>query len=106
MDAHYDSLLERLAAVVPVAGRVSRGDLYDLVRAVEVLAIERPNPDQLWPLHRVSAYLGLDPVLTERLLEAPGAPQPLPGARVWRAADIYRWLDNHGRRNLKAVNSA
>jgi hypothetical protein len=106
MDAHYDSLLERLATVVPIAGRVSRGDLYDLVRAIKVLAIERPNPDQLWPLHRVSAYLGLDPVLTERLLEAPGAPQPLPGAHVWRAADIYRWLDNHGRRNLKAVNSA
>lgn len=105
MNITYDLLLERLAAVSPAASRISRGDLFDLVRAIEVLAIERPNPDQLWTLNRVATYLGLDAVLAQRLLAAPGAPQPLTGhqAEVWRAKDIYRWLDQHGKANLKAV---
>jgi hypothetical protein len=105
LQTHYDALLERLAAVTPAANRVSRGDLYDLVRAIEVLAIERPNPDQLWTLRRVATHLGLDQVQTERLLTAPGGPQPLTGDRVqvWRAKDIYRWLDRGGRATLTEV---
>lgn len=108
METHYDSLLERLAAVTPAANRVSRGDLFDIVRAVEVLAVERPNPDQLWTLRRIATYLGLDQVQTERLLAAPGGPQPMTGEQIkaWRAKDIYRWLDGHGRANLKAVAAA
>lgn len=108
MAAHYDTLIQRLAAVLPVASRISRADLFDLIRAIEVLAIERPNPDQLWTIHRVASHLGLDAVIAERLLEAPGAPQPMTGANaeVWRAKDIYRWLDGHGRANLKAVADA
>ncbi len=105
LQTHYDALLERLAAVTPAANRVSRGDLYDIVRAVEVLAVERPNPDQLWTLRRIATYLGLDQVQTERLLAAPGGPQPMTGEQIkaWRARDIYRWLDQHGSANLKAV---
>lgn len=105
MQTHYDDLLERLAAVTPAANRVSRGDLYDIVRAVEVLAVERPNPDQLWTLRRVATCLGLDQVQTERLLKAPGGPQPMTGDRinVWRAKDIYRWLDAHSRSGIKVV---
>jgi len=105
MQTHYDWLLERLAAVTPAANRVAGNDLYDIVRAVEVLAVERPNPDQLWSLRRVASYLGLDQLQTERLLAAPGAPQPMTGekTKVWLARDIYRWLDRHGRPNLKAV---
>ena len=90
MDTHYDTLIQRLAAVLPVAGRISRADLFDLIRAIEVLAVERPHPDQLWTLYRVSSHLGLDPLIAERLLEAPGAPQPMTGsnAKAWRAKDI------------------
>jgi hypothetical protein len=73
MNDHYDKLLERLAATVPVANRISRGDLYDLARAVEVLAIERPNPDGLWTLHRVATYLGLDLDAAERVLRSAAA---------------------------------
>lgn len=105
MDTHHDWLLERLAVVTPAASRVSRGDLLDIVRAVEVLAIERPSPDGLWTLRRAATYFGLDQLQTERLLEAPGGPPPLVGDRtqVWRAKDIYRWLDNHGRQNIKVA---
>lgn len=105
VDTHHDWLLERLAVATPAANRVSRCDLYDIVRAVEVLSIERPHPDQLWTLRRLATYLGLDQLAVERLLAAPGAPQPLTGERtkVWRARDIYRWLDQHGRTNLQAV---
>ena len=108
MAAHYDQLIQRLAAVLPVTNRISRADLFDLIRAIEVLAIERPNPDQLWTIYRVASHLGLDPVIAERLLAAPGAPQPMTGddAEVRRAKDIYRWLDGHGRANLKAVADA
>lgn len=63
----------------------------------------RPDPNWLWTLDQVAAFLDLDPALTERLLEQPDAPQPLEDTRVWLAGDIYRWLDAHGRANLKAV---
>ncbi|NCC40381.1 hypothetical protein EOM89_11590 [Candidatus Falkowbacteria bacterium] len=106
MNDHYDKLLERLAATVPAAGRLSRGDLYDLVRAVEVLAIERPNPDGLWTLHRAATYLGLDPTAAERLLRTADAPRPMTAPDdppIWRARDIYRWLDQHRPHALRAV---
>ena len=105
MNQNYDALLKRLAAVTPAASRVTRGDLFDLVRAIEVLAVERPNPDQLWSVHRVGSYLGIDALTAERLLAAPGAPQPMTGhlIELWRAKDIYLWLDGHGARNVKAV---
>jgi hypothetical protein len=106
MDSHYEKLLERVAAVTPTASKLTRGDLYDLVRVVEVLAIERPNPDQLWTVHRIGSYLGIDALTVERLFKAPGSPQPLEGDRgvkVWRAKDVYRWLDQHGKANLKMV---
>ncbi|MEA1050494.1 hypothetical protein U5801_11830 [Lamprobacter modestohalophilus] len=65
--------------------------------------VARPHLNRLWTLDQVAAFLDLDPALTERLLEQPDAPQPLEDTRVWLAGDIYRWLDAHGRANLKAV---
>lgn len=102
MNTTFDQQLERIAAVCPATNKLDRAELFDLVRAVEVLVVERPSPDQLWTLGRLSTYLGLDPMLTEHLMEQPGAPQPF-DENIWRAADIYRWLDAHGRASLKAV---
>jgi len=104
MDMMYDALLERLAALLPAANRLTRHDLIELIRAVEVLAIERPSPDQLWTLARVAMYLGIDQKQAGRLLRGPGAPSPL-GESLWRAGDIYRWLDTRQRVNLRVVST-
>lgn len=104
MDANYERLMERVAAVCPAASRISRGDLYDLIRAVEVLAVQRPCPDQVWTIHRIAAYLGIDAVTVERLFKKSGGPEPIEGDRgvkVWRAKDVYEWID---RRDTEKQN--
>ena len=97
MNMTYELFLKRLAAAVPAVGRLSYGDLYDLVRAVEVLGLERPCPDHLWPLLRIAAHLGLDLTQAEQAMADPAAPQPITGheVRLWKAGDIYAWIDRH-----------
>lgn len=96
MNTRLDETIQRLALAVPVANRIRRDDLEDLIRALEVIHYERPHPDHLWSPYRVALYLGLDVEKTRRMLKGPGGPAPIigeAGLRLYRARDIFAWLD-------------
>lgn len=105
MDARLDHLTERLAAVVPAAGKLQREELEDIIKAIEALHLARPNPDELWTPRRIALYTGLDEVLVNRLLKSADAPQPIVGERVkvWRARDVFAWIDRQNRPSLRVV---
>ena len=86
---------QRAATALPAVARLPRTQLYELFRLTEMVTRERPPPDALWTLYQIAAFLGVDYAQARRLMAKPDAPRPFdPEERLWRAGDLYRWLDH------------
>ena len=100
------TLIDRLIETVPAARKLQRPELTDLAQAVQVLSLERPPPDQLWTLPAMAQYLEVDLRTMRRLAKSKDFPLPVDaewGGQVWKARDLYTWLDGTGRSQLRLV---
>jgi hypothetical protein len=102
-DPTHQLTAKRLVALMPEAAEISYDNLVELVRLAEALMLVRPHEDAIWTSQRAARYLDITLKHYDELMQQPGAPRPLVeryGLTLWRAGDLFAFLDRHGARHV------
>ena len=101
MNPLHEAARQRLLVLVPELESLPDARLLEMIELAEALLLVRPHVDSLWTRGRLARYLNVPPKQLDALLAQVGAPAPVVhtrGVELYRAGDVFDFLDDHTRR--------